>query len=112
MAKTAAVAAATPMDLIWNDGVVPTWLAGMTVGFILLFPILKALFPKTVKERGAFLLAFELVALFPVRTRSRARLHHPRVPFRVANASRGRARDARPAPTRPNPRRDVGRRTR
>ena len=96
MAKTAAVAAATPMDLIWNDGVVPTWLAGMTVGFILLFPILKALFPKTVKERGAFLLAFELVALFPVRTRSRARLHHPRVPFRVARrVSRARATPAR-----------------
>ena len=109
MAKTAAVAAATPMDLIWNDGVVPTWLAGMTVGFILLFPILKALFPKTVKERGAFLLAFELVALCPVRARSRARLRHPRVPFRLARRV-SLTGDARPAPSRPNPRRDFGRR--
>ena len=66
MAKTAAVPTATAMDLIWNDGVVPTWLAGMTVGFVALFPILRTVFPKTTKKRGAFLLAFELVAAVPL----------------------------------------------
>ena len=61
MAKTKAVPVpvANAMDLIWNDGVVPAWLLGMTLGFVLLFPILKALFPKTCRKRGAFLLAFE-----------------------------------------------------
>ena len=55
------------MDLVWNDGVVPTWLAGMTLAFIALFPVLRTVFPKTCKQRGVFLLAFELVAAFPVR---------------------------------------------
>mmetsp|Transcript_529 Transcript_529/g.2061 ORF Transcript_529/g.2061 Transcript_529/m.2061 type:complete len:273 (+) Transcript_529:75-893(+) len=68
MAKTKAVPVpvANAMDLIWNDGVVPAWLLGMTLGFVLLFPILKALFPKTCRKRGAFLLAFELVAAVPL----------------------------------------------
>ena len=79
MAKTKAVPVpvANAMDLIWNDGVVPAWLLGMTLGFVLLFPILKALFPKTCRKRGAFLLAFELVAAVPVRTHVfRARIDH------------------------------------
>lgn len=63
----AAAAGTTPMDLIWNDGVVPTWLAGMSLGFVLLFPILRALFPKSMKQEGAFLLAFELTCSVPVR---------------------------------------------
>ena len=54
MAKAKAAPVATPMDLIWNDGVVPTWLGGMTLAFIALFPILRTLFPKTCKQRGAF----------------------------------------------------------
>ena len=66
-----AAAGATPMDLIWNDGVVPTWLAGMSLGFVLLFPILRALFPKSMKQEGAFLLAFELTCSVPVRDDSR-----------------------------------------
>ena len=38
----------------------------MTVGFVLLFPLLKMMFPKTIKKHGAFLLAFEIVAFFPL----------------------------------------------
>ena len=53
-------------EAVWGDGVVPTWLAGMTIGFVLLFPILKMMFPKTIKKHGAFLLAFEIVAFFPL----------------------------------------------
>jgi hypothetical protein len=73
MAKAKAAPVATPMDLIWNDGVVPAWLGGMTVAFIALFPILRTVFPKTCKQRGAFLLAFELVAAVPVRRDPRIR---------------------------------------
>ena len=73
MAKANAAPVATPMDLIWNDGVVPAWLGGMTVAFIALFPILRRVFPKTCKQRGAFLLAFELVAAVPVRRDPRIR---------------------------------------
>ena len=63
MAKAKAAPVATPMDLIWNDGVVPAWLGGMTLAFIALFPILRTMFPKTCKQRGAaFLLAFELIS--------------------------------------------------
>ena len=53
-------------EAVWGDGVVPTWLGGMTVGFVLLFPLLKMMFPKTIKKHGAFLLAFEIVAFFPL----------------------------------------------
>lgn len=53
-------------EAVWGDGVVPTWLGGMTIGFVLLFPLLKMMFPKTIKKHGAFLLAFEIVAFFPL----------------------------------------------
>jgi len=90
----AAAAGATPMDLIWNDGVVPTWLAGMSLGFVLLFPILRALFPKSMKQEGAFLLAFELTCSVPVRDDSRedsrARSNPRRLPSPPSSASHDR----------------------
>ena len=90
----AAAAGATPMDLIWNDGVVPTWLAGMSLGFVLLFPILRALFPKSMKQEGAFLLAFELTCSVPVRDDSRddsrARSNPRRLPSLPSSASHDR----------------------
>ena len=46
---------------------VPTWLGGMTVLFLFLMPVLKAVFPKTCKKEGVFLLAFELTCAGPVR---------------------------------------------
>ena len=90
MAKAKAAPVATPMDLIWNDGVVPMWLGGMTLAFIALFPILRTMFPKTCKQRGAFLLAFELVAAIPVSRDQRIR--GARAPFA--------RRRTRPAPAR------------
>mgnify|MGYP006978361879 CR=1 FL=1 len=59
--------AATAYDMVWGDGVVSTWLVGMTVLFVALVPVLKMLFPKTCKKEGVFLLAFELTCAGPVR---------------------------------------------
>ena len=54
-------------DMVAGDGVVPTWLIGMTALFVALMPVLKMLFPKTCKKQGVFLLAFELTCFGPVR---------------------------------------------
>ena len=59
-------AAPTPYDLVWGDGVVPSILFGMTALFMVLHPILRTMFPRTMRARGAFLLAFELSCLFPL----------------------------------------------
>lgn len=45
----------------------PAWLVGMTVVCAVLVPAVKLLFPRACKERGAFLLAFELACAGPVR---------------------------------------------
>lgn len=77
--------AASAYDLVWGDGVVPSWLLGMTVLFVLLTPLLRVLFPETCKKDGWFsLLAFELTCAGPVRAcashaSSRAP-HRPDVP--------------------------------
>jgi hypothetical protein len=67
MASNATAASAAAYELVWGDGVVGTWLLGMTVAFLTLMPLSHALFPKSLKKEGAFLLCFELVAAVPVR---------------------------------------------
>ena len=59
--------AATAYELAWGDGTVPTWMVGNTLAFLLFYPLLKALFPKSMKKQGAFLGAFELTCFIPVR---------------------------------------------
>jgi hypothetical protein len=100
MAKAKAAPVATPMDLIWNDGVVPAWLGGMTLAFIALFPILRTMFPKTCKQRGAFLLAFELVAAVPVRQAPRIRGARVAFARRRTRPPYARRREPRPRTSR------------
>eukprot|EP00227_Mantoniella_beaufortii_P021222 CAMPEP_0197581964 /NCGR_PEP_ID=MMETSP1326-20131121/5320_1 /TAXON_ID=1155430 /ORGANISM="Genus nov. species nov., Strain RCC2288" /LENGTH=275 /DNA_ID=CAMNT_0043145955 /DNA_START=89 /DNA_END=916 /DNA_ORIENTATION=- len=66
MASNATAASAAAYELVWGDGVVGTWLLGMTVAFLTLMPLSHALFPKSLKKEGAFLLCFELVAAVPL----------------------------------------------
>jgi|AntAceMinimDraft_12_1070368.scaffolds.fasta_scaffold188437_1 hypothetical protein len=71
-APTRGTMAATAFELVWGDGVVPSWLVGLTLLFLLLMPILRSMFPKTcgvaIKQggKGAFLLAFEITCAGPV----------------------------------------------
>jgi hypothetical protein len=65
--------AATAYELAWGDGTVPTWMVGNTLAFLLFLPLLKTLFPKSMKKNGAFLGAFELTCFIPVRSRPRPR---------------------------------------